>query len=248
MKTNGKILIDDLVVNYSFLYSATADFFKDYLVDVNTTFDELDIKVDHDYLIENKWLVNQNNQSDATLEFLCLMLSTGNELLLHRKALFHAVAVKWNGLAWIITAPSGTGKTTQLRNWRSILKKNIQIINGDKPFISCHNNGDIWIYSSPWRGKEKLGEAGSFGKLGGIILLEQGKKNEIIRLDPEDAVLPLLAEFVSYPENIDQIKGEADILNSILDAVPVWKLTNLGDLDSSQLTIETITKYMEDRR
>ena len=83
--------------------------------------------------------------------------------------------------------------------------------------------------------------------LGGIILLEQGKENCIERMEPKDAVRPLFIEFISFPENEAQIRSQAEILDQILDHVPVWKLVNLGDPVSAELTLETIRRYREDQ-
>ena len=146
--------------------------------------------------------------------------------------------------AWIITAPSGIGKTTQLKLWKSILKTDLKIINGDKPILECRNDGSIWIYSSPWRGKEKYGIKDLCAPLGGIILLERGKENQIDRIALNEAVLPLFVEFVSYPENTNQIRHQGFILNQIVNSIPIWKLTNVGDEDSANLTISTIEDYL----
>ena len=191
--------------------------------------------------------MDENAQPSPFLEFQCLMLKTGNEILTHNHALFHGAALMWKGKAWVFTAPSGTGKTTQLRHWRRILKRDVRIINGDKPLLECKEDGNVIVHSSPWRGKEKFGIKGLNAPLGGIILLEQGKENCIERMEPKDAVRPLFIEFISFPENEAQIRSQAEILDQILDHVPVWKLVNLGDPVSAELTLETIRRYREDQ-
>ena len=122
------------------------------------------------------------------------------------------------------------------------------MINGDKPLFECRDDSSVWVHSSPWRGKEKLGRPDMHAPLGGILLLEQGDHNEIRRLTPEEAVLPLFVEFVSYPECEDQIRGQAQILRQVLDTVPVWKLVNLGDEASARLTQQTLENYLEDAK
>ena len=148
-------------------------------------------------------------------------------------------------MAWLITAPSGSGKTTQLKNWQEIVGDDMTVINGDKPVISCRDEGIVYMSSSPWMGKEWYGNCNISAKLGGIILLEQGDHNEIKRLCSKDAVLPLFLELLSYPDNTDQIHMMGRLLGRILEHTPVWKLTNLGNLDSTELTKETILKYVE---
>lgn len=205
------------------------------------------ICVTSEYMEENHWLVGDEETSAAFLEFQSLMLATGNALLSHRRALFHGVAMLWNGRAWIFTAPSGTGKTTQLRLWRKLFRKDVQVINGDKPVLECREDGSVRVCCSPWRGKEKLGHKNLHAPLGGIVLLEQGPGNHMERLSLADAVLPLFTEFVSFPENEEQIRCQAEILTQLLDAVPVWKLTNLGDEASALLTQKTLSIYLEEQ-
>ena len=223
----------------------TIIFFRDYINGPYNDINGVYINLSKDYLDENRWLISENEKSNAFLEYKCLMLATGNSLLEYNRAVFHSVAVLWKDYAWILTAPSGTGKTTQLRHWKKILGKDAVIINGDKPIIEVRNDNSVWVYSSPWRGKEHAGSPGIRAQLGGVILLQQGQVNDISRMTVQDAVMPLFAEFISYPENSEQIKKQAEILEHILQAVPVWKLVNVGDLESAQLTIETIQHYME---
>ena len=230
-------------IKYAFRNPSTRRFFGLYLNECEGT--GFDIKVSREYMEENRWLVGEDSEDDF-LEFQALMLATGNELLTHRRALFHGVALIWKQKAWIFTAPSGTGKTTQYRLWKKILKKEIQVINGDKPLLHCHDDGSIWVHSSPWRGKERVGVIGRCAPLGGIIYLEQGDHNTIRRLKPNEAARPLFVAFISYPDTTEQIEGQAEILNQMLDAVPVWKLTNLGDEASAILTQNIIKKYLRE--
>ncbi len=229
----------------SFIFPETAKYLEMFL-DFGTEKESVcDISVTQNFMQENRWLVNEDETSEPYLEFQALMLATGNALLEHQRALFHGVAFCWKECAWILTAPSGTGKTTQLRHWRKLLKKEVRVINGDKPLLECREDGSVWVHSSPWRGKEKLSLRGLNAPLGGIILLEQGKENRISRILPGEAVVPLFVEFVSLPENTGQILGQAQVLRQMLDAVPVWKLVNVGDEDSALLTQQTILRYLE---
>ena len=69
------------------------------------------------------------------IEFKALIDLTSRVLLSSAPVcVFHAVAVSAFGKAWLITAPSGVGKTTQLKNWR--LMKDVPkvgVITGDMP-------------------------------------------------------------------------------------------------------------------
>lgn len=233
-------------LRYFFIFSETARYFDGYLSECAEDSSQRCIRVTREFMEECRWLVSEDEESLPFLEFQTLMLATGNTLPASGRALFHAAALLWKGKAWLISAPSGTGKTTQLRHWRDLLKREVKIINGDKPFLECRNDGSVWIYSSPWRGKEKFGVRGQNAPLGGIILLKQGKENHMERIDPGEAVMPLFRAFISCPETTEQIRCQARILDHMLDAVPVWRLTNLGDTSSALLTHETLNRYLEE--
>lgn len=228
----------DFSVRYSLRYKGTLRYFDQYLRKTDSL--SSDIEVSDEYIDECNRLIFKNENKRSYQEFSALMVSTGNHLLAYQRALFHGAALLWNDQAWIFTAPSGTGKTTQLLHWNEILKDEMTIINGDKPLLECRDDGSVYVYSSPWRGKEKYGTPGIIAPLAGIILLQQGQQNIIQRMKPEDAVIPLFTEFVSYPQNTDQIKNQADILTRILNTVPVWKLINRGDQESALLTLNTV--------
>lgn len=103
----------------------------------------------------------------------------------------------------------------------------------------------IVVHPSPWKGKERWGSMLK-ASLGGIIYLEQGKKNKIERMKQEDAVIPLYKQFLFLPEKEEYIHAVCSMEEGLLKSVPVWKLVNKGDLESAQLTHDTLLKWMED--
>lgn len=235
----------DLFFEYSFLYPETRYYFDNSLKECPNTNKIPKVNVTQEFIEETKWLVDEQEPSEGFLEFQSLMIATGNLLLSYDRALFHGAAFLWKEKAWILTAPSGTGKTTQLSHWKRYFKTALKVINGDKPLLECREDGSLWVYSSPWRGKEGYGKTKLRASLGGIIFLEQGNKNIIRQMTPKEAVRPLFSEFICLPENTEQIKHLAQILRIILNTVPVWKLINLGDEDSTKLAIETLENYLE---
>lgn len=236
-----KINICRRTIRYVFNYPETYGYFGKYLTLSDD--DSYDISVSKEYMEENRWLVDDSVQ-DEFLEFQTLMLATGNFLLQHKCVLFHCTSFIWQDLAWIMTAPSGTGKTTQLINWMNLYPDETQIINGDKTGLECREDGSVYAYSSPWRGKERFGFRDRCSKLGGIILLEQGTDNIVKRLASSESVYPLFIEFVSYPETEEQIIAQRDILEQMIDAAPIWKFTNTGDETSTAFLHDTIREYL----
>lgn len=228
-------------VKYSFQYPSTFGYFKEYIEKVAE--ESYDIQICKDDIIDNIYKVKRT-QSLAFTEFQHLMLKTGNFLLMNDRCLFHGVVFIWKNFAWLFTASSGTGKTTQYRLWKEI-EKDIQIINGDKPILE-YRNGTIFAHSSPWKGKEGFGTYGLNAPLAGIILLEQDSYNNIELIEPSDSVLPLFLQFISYPDNPELIVKQSEFLDHMLNSLPVWKLQNKGDIDSALLTRSVLNEYLEE--
>lgn len=183
--------------------------------------------------------------SDIYTEFYALIGVTSRALLRHGKCLFHGVAFLWHGLAWLITAPSGTGKTTQLRLWKKLYGNELELINGDKPIMECREDGSVWMYPSPWNGKENLYGTAS-GRLAGIIYLEQADHNEIERMDIRSSMLPIYQQFLYYGDYEDEIRAVGQMQNIVLQNIPIWKLCNLGDEASAVLMHDALQRYLEE--
>ena len=78
-----------------------------------------------------------------------LYLAPERPLLHYGRLILHASAVIYHERAYLFTAPSGGGKSTQAKIWEQTL--HAQVINGDK--VVLHNNGsDLIAYGSPIAG------------------------------------------------------------------------------------------------
>lgn len=176
------------------------------------------------------------NSVDAFGEFclLCRYISTA--MMNHDCFVFHAAAVRFRDLAWLITAPSGTGKTTQCIELLTNHSSEISLINGDKPFIDLRGKSAM-VHPSPWNGKEGL-KGAKAAPLAGIFLLRRGEDNSISPCSPVDAaVYGFTSVFQTY-ENTDSIKKAAELTDRMLKSVPVWLFTSCDIKQSSELLYE----------
>lgn len=171
-----------------------------------------------------------------------LSVKAGGALLRFGRCLFHGTAFLWRGRAWIFTAPSGTGKTTQYVRWKMRYGAEVSILNGDKPVLRMEADGGITVCPSPWRGKENLGREES-APLGGLILLAQGKENSIRLLEPREAFLPIYRQILALPEDAEGAARLCETAERLISAVPVFYLTNLGDEASAELTHDFILTW-----
>ena len=179
----------------------------------------------------------------AFAEYSLLIEAFGNPVLRCNRFLFFCVAIGWRGKVLILTGKSGVGKTTQLRHWMNLYGDEISLISGDKALIELREDA-LWVYPSPWTGKE--GEHG-FGcaPLGGIVLLEQGAENTIRRLSVSEAVFPLFLQFLYRPLDRESVDLVCAYEEQLLRTVPVWKLVNRGDEASAKLCHEYLMKEGE---
>ncbi len=173
-------------------------------------------------------------------EYGLLAAGVSRCLLQHSRVLCHGVALWIGDKAWLITAPSGTGKTTQYRLLKQLYGEQIRLICGDKPVLE--QRGElVFAHPSPWPGKERFpGEGG--GALCGVVLLEQAGYNAIRRLDVREAVFPLFREFLYAADTEENARTVGQIAAALL-RLPVWKLENRGDEASARLLYETVTKH-----
>ena len=190
-----------------------------------------------------------NNNSSTALtaadEYHLLHLVISNALLPFNRCVFHGTAFFWHDKAWLFSAPSGTGKTTQYRQWRRLYHNEVKIINGDKPILQFCDDGTIMVHPSPWKGKERMGSMLK-APLGGIIYLQQGKENTIERMDSLDAAEPIYRQFLFLPETEEAVHRVCRMEDKLLRNIPVWKLVNKGDAQSAELTHHTLTKWLEE--
>ena len=177
--------------------------------------------------------------SESFTEFNLLLEHICNLLLPYDRCLFHGVAICVDEQAFLITAPSGTGKSTQYRWWKALYGDEVRLICGDKPILEFQPSGDIIVHPSPWRGKERW-PGSSPAKLAGSVYLEQGSRNSIRPMSVSEAVVPLYTQILYQPETERELRQAGSMLERILQQVPVWKLVNTGDKASARLTYDTI--------
>ena len=174
---------------------------------------------------------------EGFIEYRILVEETGRVLCEQGVFIIHATAFLWKQYAWLITAPSGTGKTTQFNNWKRLWDNEVRILCGDMPVLRTDASGRIWVCPSPWNGKERMGfENHTDYPLGGMVFLKQSNGNRITPIDLHKIVWPIWHQFIGQCDTERQIRSRERFLNLLLDKYPVWLLENRGDEDSTRMT------------
>lgn len=114
----------------------------------------------------------------------------------------HASAVIYQGQAYLFTAPSGTGKSTQAELWRRYC--GAEILNGDK--VVLRDAGENLIaYGGPVAGSSNI-YVDKCAPVAAVIQLEKGTHNSIKELTNREAFLLLYKEAVKsdWDEDFNQ--------------------------------------------
>ena len=229
---------------YDLRYDSTIRWFKWYMEPSSEGAGE-PIRLEDSLYLERKKTFNPCT-AESFIEYRILVEPTGRKLSEKGLFIFHAVAFAWKGYAWLLTAPSGTGKTTHYLNWKRMWPDETQIICGDMPVLKQDGNGRIVVFPSPWNGKERMGfENNKSYPLGGIVYLVQSDQNVIERADFRKMILPLWNQFIGIPYKEEQIRSMERFANTLFGKYPVWNLENRGDTSSTQLIRKTFEKSLE---
>lgn len=216
-------------------YKRTEAYFEEFKIE-HAARDRVIISVSEKEIEEYK---TQDECSDHFAEYCQLRLPMGN-LFTHRdRIIFHGVSFIYEKGAYILTAPSGTGKSTQFRNLRHLFGDKYRIISGDKPILSIDNRGEIHVWPSPWNGKERWAGC-EHAPLKGIFILSQGKENSISRAEGADTVLRLMEEVLFSAPDLKSVKTACRFIDVMMKEIPLYYFVNRGDYASSGMLDQLI--------
>ena len=118
--------------------------------------------------------------------FLCLAQC-------HNMVAIHSASILYRDRAWLFSAPSGVGKSTQAALWNETM--HTPILNGDLNLIADGPSGPI-VFGLPWCGTSDLYTAFSY-PLGGILFLKQSSADNIVHLSIEKRILSFQSRLIS---------------------------------------------------
>ena len=172
------------------------------------------------------------------LESLAVARAIAHRLPGYDAFLFHAAVIEYKGEAIAFTAPSGTGKSTHIKNWKRAFGADVDIVNGDKPILRFGSDGTLTAYGTPWAGKE--GWSRNVGRpLKAVVFLERGKEDRIVPLSPADAALPVMNQILleSDPETVAETLALAD---RMLGTVGLFRLACTPDVGSALVAKQAV--------
>lgn len=229
VKLAGKRITMDSV------YPELREFFKDYLDDGASDFT---ISWTKDDILAEAMRTEGQEFPMTYLETLVALRKLSEVFPAHQRFLMHGACIKYNEKAYIFTAPSGTGKSTHIRLWRKYLGDDVDIVNGDKPFLSVEDS-QVLVYGTPWAGKERW-QKNHHAPLHGICLLCRGEENRIHKIEPAEG-LPFLLKQIYIPEDAAAAGLTLELLDGMLKNVPVYVLECNISEDAVQCSFEAMT-------
>ena len=148
---------------------------------------------------------------------------------------FHGSVIAVDGVGYLFTAKSGTGKSTHTRLWREYFGERAVMVNDDKPMLKITDSGVI-AYGTPYNGKHGLGTNISV-PLKAICILTRGEENSIVRIDKSEAY-PMLVQQVYRPQNSMQLMKTLDLVDTMAESVKLYKLVCNMEIEAAKIAFE----------
>lgn len=208
---------------YEEVHKLCKDYFCGKISDfiVATSQSDIDYERKKSAMEDEKEGIPVRNFPDSYLETLAVYRKISENLLKYDTILFHGSAIAVDGIGYLFTAKSGTGKSTHTRLWREYFGKRAVMVNDDKPLLQITQNG-VLVHGTPWDGKHHLSRNISI-PLKAICILTRDKKNHIESIS-KSVAYPMLLQQTYRPQEPLKMQKTLEILDRISDNMTLYKL------------------------
>lgn len=178
-----------------------------------------------------------NDETPLAVTRLLSTIGLHSKLLQHGLPVLHASYIEFYGSGIIFTAPSGVGKSTQAALWNQF--EGAEIINGDRVLLG-KKEGRWYAHGYPCCGSSLICVNRS-SPLAAIVVLEQGKKNQVDMLSIPQKIRALSSATEIYIWDSDEIEHAISTAEEIASHVPIVRLTCTPDKNA----VDTLKQYLE---
>lgn len=154
-----------------------------------------------------------------------------------KTVLMHASVVSLEGRGYLMTAPSGTGKSTHTRLWRQCFDQ-CELVNDDNPVVRIEQ-GKAMVYGSPWSGKTPC-YRNVCHPVGAYVRLFQEPENNIHPYQPLEAYAMLLPAMSCMVWDKRMQTGVSKTVAEMVRLNPMYRLGCRPDEAAARLCRDTI--------
>ena len=228
----------DKVIAVSALHGYIANYCKDYISDdtpdftVQITQSDIDFERAKSAAEDRKEDIPVRYFTDEYLETLAVYRKIADKMIDYDTILFHGSVIAVDGIGYLFTAKSGTGKSTHTRLWRELFGERAVMVNDDKPLIKVSENG-IMVYGTPWDGKHRLSTNISV-PLKALCILDRSEKNRIEKVTA-DSVYNMLVQQVYRPQNPQKLLKTLQLIDVLSENVGLYRLGCNMNISAAEL-------------
>lgn len=135
-------------------------------------------------------------------------------------------------LGYLFLGHSGTGKSTHARQWLQAFP-DAWLLNDDNPILRVMDNGDVYVFGSPWSGKTPC-YIDAHARVGGIIKLSQAPFNELQPLTLPQAYAYILSSASGLKIDRQMADQLYDSIKYIITHVKCYHLNCLPNIDAAE--------------
>ena len=184
--------------------------------------------------LNGDWVMRSFGLNDA------LMLVYAFAGSFHQTMLIHASTIMKNGYGYPFTAKSGTGKSTHTSLWLKHIE-HCELMNDDNPIIRIMDDGQPYIFGSPWSGKTPC-YRNVKARLGAVVRIERAPQNSIEQEAPVQAFASVLPACSSMKWDSAIYNNLCDAVTRIIETTPVFTLYCLPDEGAARICHKAIAR------
>ena len=233
-----KYKIADKVVEVNSIYDEVHEYCADYQTDENADYSVTATQADIDFEREKSAREDEiegipiRQFTDSYLEELAVYRKIAEKMLNFDTVLFHGSVVAVDGVGYLFTAKSGTGKSTHTRLWREYFGERAVMVNDDKPLLHIADSGVV-AYGTPYNGKHRLGNDIAV-PLKAICILTRGEKNNIVRIDKSEAYT-MLVQQVYRPQSPLKMAETLELIDKLAEKTELYRLACNMDIEAAEV-------------
>ncbi|MBQ6698083.1 MAG: hypothetical protein IJN09_03495 [Oscillospiraceae bacterium] len=228
------IKIADIVIGIENKYEYIREMCRDYITEEAA---EFCISVtDEEIMREDE--VEKTGFPAFYLETLAIYRKIADRMPEYGGFLMHGVLMSAEDRGILLTAESGTGKSTHAALWMQLPGVRCEIINGDKPLLRIID-GCVYAYGTPWCGKEGIHKNARV-VLTDICFLERGKENSICNVDKGEIMQNLLPS-IHIPQG-DGVIAMLDAIDTMARLVNFRRIKCNMDISAAETAYNEIIK------